>query len=352
MTDLTTSVHRSITGVKQGEWNAIVAQQSETGSVFERYEWLKAYEDATDSPARHVQVRKNGTLVGVHPLFVRSLPGTPFRFLGPARPGSNGAMIATDEAAVFGAIADAVEELTAGRTVGHLLKPASSRSLRYATRLRERGYYPSVRDCQFVLDIDRPWEAVAEDLSQKKRRNLRKADEAGVTATDVPVTPESIETFADRHAEHMARIDGDGTSLSFLRALLANVGDRLKLFRASVDGDPAGELLAVLDDERDCLFLLFPAYDPTNFEHFPSEVLYRAAIRWGIDAGYETCNFGETTPAFDDGTFSFKTDFGGQAVPTTRWERIDSLVGRVLYLLGSDRAVAHLSPSAAGGQGD
>ncbi|PAU85567.1 hypothetical protein CK500_02550 [Halorubrum salipaludis] len=40
MTELATSVHRSIAEVKRGEWNAVVAQQSRTGSGFERYEWL------------------------------------------------------------------------------------------------------------------------------------------------------------------------------------------------------------------------------------------------------------------------------------------------------------------------
>lgn len=349
MSELTTTVHRSITGVKRGEWNAVVAQQSDTGSVFERYGWLAAYESATDADVRHVTVRKNGTLVGVHPAVVRPLPGTPFRFLGPPKPGTNGAMIATDEAAVFDAIADEMDSLTGGRTIGHLFRPASERSLRYVTRLRERDYYPSVRDCRFVLDIDRPWDDVVADLSQKKRRNLRKADERGVTATDVPVTADSIAAFGRRHAEHMERLDGDGASPALLEALLANVGDRLKLFRAAVDGEPAGELLAVLDDERDTLVLLFPAYDPTNFTHYPSEVLYRAAIRWGIDAGYATCDFGETTPDFADGTFSFKTDFGGQARPTLRWERIDSVVGRVAYLLGSDRLVSRLLSARRGG---
>jgi CelD/BcsL family acetyltransferase involved in cellulose biosynthesis len=346
MSELTVTVHQSITEVKQGEWNAIVAQQSDTGSVFERYEWLKAYEAGTDAEARHLQVRKNGTLVGVHPTFVRPLPGTPLRFLGPPKPGTNGVMIANDEGAVFDAIADGMASLTGGRTIGHLLRPASERALRYTTRLRDRNYYPSVRDCRFVVDIDRSWDAVAEDLSGKKRRNLRAADEAGVTATDVPVTADTIEGFAEGHAKHMARLDGDGASPALLRALLANIGDRLKLFRATVDDAPAGELLTVLDDERETLVLLCPAYDPTNYEFYPSEVLYRAAIKWGIDSGYTTCDFGETTPDFDDGTFSFKTAFGGVAQPTLRWERIDSPFVRVAYLLGSDRVVSKLFGAA------
>lgn len=344
MTAITASVHRTISDVKQNEWNAIVAQQSPTGSVFERYEWLKAYEEAADADARHVQVRKDGTLVGVHPTFVRSLPGTPFRFLGPSKPGTNGVLIATDESAVFDAIAEEMSTLTGGRTVGHLLRPASAESLRYGTRLRNQNYTPSIRDCQFVIDTDRPWEAIETDLSQKKRRNLRKADEAGVTATDVPVTADSIRTFSDRHTAHMERLDGDGAPPAFLRALFDHLADRLKLFQATVDGESVGELLAILDDEQDSLFLLFPAYDPTNFEHYPSEMLYRAAISWSIDAGYATCNFGETTPAFDDGTFSFKSAFGGEPIPTVRWERLDSVAGRLLYVLGSERIVARLFP--------
>jgi CelD/BcsL family acetyltransferase involved in cellulose biosynthesis len=213
--------------------------------------------------------------------------------------------------------------------------------------LRDRQYLPSVRDCRFVLDIDRPWDDVRQDLSGKKRRNLRKADEADVSATDVSPSPDAIAAFARNHGEHVRRLGGDGASPALLRALNSAAGDRLKLFRATVDGESAGELLAVCDDERDRLVLLLPAYDPENFRHFPSEVLYRAAIRWGIDAGYTTCDYGETTPDFDDGTYAFKSAFGGQARPTVRWERIRSVLGRVLYTLGSELVVGRLFGSKA-----
>ncbi|MFC7096407.1 GNAT family N-acetyltransferase [Halobaculum marinum] len=336
----TTSVHQSITEVNPREWNAVVAQQSDTGCVFERYEWIEAYETATDAAARHVQVRSDGTLVGVHPTFVRPLSGTPFRFLGPPKPGTNSVMVATDEAAVFAAITDRMADLTSGRTIGHLIRPATEPAVRYASRLRARNYAPSVRDCRFVLDIDRPWAEVATDLSGKKRRNLRRADEAGVTATDIGLTPGTVDAFARNHAEHMRRLSGDGASPALLHALHSTVGDRLKLFQATdEDDDPVGELLAVCDDEHDRLVLLFPAYDPTNFDVYPSEILYRAAIQWGIDHGYTTCDYGETTPDFEDGTFAFKTAFGGQARPIVRWERIGSRLGRVLYALAGERLV-------------
>ncbi|WP_277555878.1 GNAT family N-acetyltransferase [Halobaculum limi] len=86
---------------------------------------------------------------------------------------------------------------------------------------------------------------------------------------------------------------------------------------------------------------LFPAYDPTNFDHYPSEILYREAIQWGIENGYTTCDYGETTPDFEDGTFGFKTAFGGEARPTVRWERIGSRLGRVLFSVAGERLVPH-----------
>ena len=120
------------------------------------------------------------------------------------------------------------------------------------------------------------------------------------------------------------------------------MGDRLKLFSARVDGDAAGELLAVVGHERDCLYLLFPAYDPEMFRYYPSEVLYRGAIQWGIDRGLATCNYGDTAPDLDDGTYVFKSDFGGRPVATLRWERIGSRAGRLVSRLGGEGIVARL----------
>lgn len=85
------------------------------------------------------------------------------------------------------------------------------------------------------------------------------------------------------------------------------------------------------------LHLLFPAYDPDRFEQYATEAVYRTALRWGIDNGYRDCDLGETTPHFADGTFSFKTDMGAEPIPTLRWERIGSLVGRAVYRLGGSR---------------
>ncbi|ELZ24215.1 hypothetical protein C475_13237 [Halosimplex carlsbadense 2-9-1] len=337
MSDLTVTVHDTVADLKPNEWNAVVSQQSRTGCLFERHEWLAAYEAASDATPRYLQVRRDGTLVGAHPAFERSLSMPGLRFLGPARPGTNGAMIATAEDDVLDALLDGVADLTSGRTVGHLLKPGNGASLRYAQRLRERGYVPTVRDCQFRIGLDRPWEDVVGDFSGKKRRNLRKAEEAGVEGTTAHVTADAVDAFADRHDEHMCRIGGAGVSRAFLQALRAHLGDRVVLFQSTLDDAVAGEIFAVCDRERSTLHLLFPAYDPGRFDQYATEAVYRTALRWGIDNGYRNCDLGETTPHFADGTYAFKSELGAEPVPTLRWERIDSLVGRAVYRFGGSR---------------
>lgn len=330
------AVHTSVDDIKQGEWNAIVAQQSKAGSVFERHEYLAAYEAAFDADARHVTVRKNGTLVGVHAAFARPVPGTPLRFLGPAHPGYNGPLIATDERAVLGTMLEEIESLCGGRTVGHLFKPAANRSLRYGTALQERGYAPTVRGCEFVVDLDQSWSDIETDLHHDKRRNLRRADDAGVVVTDTHPTEAAVANFAEHHDRHMARIDGTGTTPAFLEALRERLADRIKLFVAEVDGANAGELFVLRDDERERLYLLFPGYDPDGFEFYASEALYRAAMQWGIDNGYATCNFGESDPDWESGPFAYKTKFGAEVVPALRWERIHSLPFRIVSAFGGE----------------
>jgi predicted N-acyltransferase len=339
---ISTTVHESVEEIKRGEWNAVVAEQSKTGSVFERYEWLHAYEDAHDATPAHVQIRKNGTLVGVHPLFERELPGTPARFLGPPRPEYNGALVTTDEHAVLGAILDAVGDRCRRTTIGHLLKPCSSRSLGYARFLRDHDYYPTVRGCHFVLDTTRSWEAVRAGMDRGKRRNLDRADDDGVTTRELPVTEETLRSFHDAHQRNMERISGTGATLAFLQALERHMADRLVLFVAEVDGDAIGHLFCVVDREQDQLHLLFPGYRPDERQQFPAEVLYRAAIQWAIDSELSGCNFGETEPDIEDGTYRFKTKFGATAVPTLRWEKVHSRLGRLFYLLGGEAVIGAL----------
>lgn len=340
MAELDATVHRSTSGITQTEWDAVVAQQSDTGSVFERYAWLRAHEEAHDVAARHVEIRKNGTLVGVHPLVERPLPGTPLRFLGPPRPEYNGAMVATDEGAVLDALLDVVERVRSRRTVGHLLKPASSASLRYASDLRDRNYVPSVRGVQFVLDVDRPHDSVQAGYDRRKRKHVRRAADAGVTVETVEPTREAVSTFHDRHEANMARVDGDGVSEAFLQALRRHLGDRVRLFVArDADGRDVGQLFALIDAEQDQLHLLFPGFDATNFDLYPAEALHDAAIRAAADEGLTTCNFGETDPDYAAGPFRFKSGFGGHVVPTIRWEKVYSTPLRVGYLLGGERVV-------------
>lgn len=345
MSEYTVTVHERVADLKRNEWNAVVADQSHTGSVFERHEWLTAYERAFDATGAHVQVRKSGTLVGAHPLFERSLPRLPVSFLGPPRPEYNGVHATTDERAVVTAALRAVDSRCRGRTIGHLCKPASSRSLGYAALLRERGYTPTVRGCQFHLDTDRSWEAVRDDFDHTRRRNLDRADEAGVTVEERDVTRETVRSFAAAHRRNMARIGGDGTTRRFLRALAVEMPERIVVFAADADGEDLGQLFCVVDREQDQLHLLFPGFRSDRDQRYPSDALYAAAIRWAIAHDIGAVNFGETDSDLSAGPYRFKTKFGATPVPTLRWERVRSRLGRALYAAGSELVYDSLFPS-------
>ncbi|MFB6105927.1 MAG: GNAT family N-acetyltransferase [Halobacteriaceae archaeon] len=337
VTGIEVTVHRTLDGVTPTEWNAVVAEQSSTGSVFERYGWLRAHEAATGTGGRYVEVREDGTLVGVLAAVRRPVPGTGLRFLGPPRPGYAGPSIATDERAVLDALLDAVLVDRSWRTIGHLVKPSRSAALRYARNLRSRGYVPTVRSVEFLVDVDRPWDAVEGDFRRDTRRNLQTADERDVTTRRVEPTPADVDRFFERHREAMDRLDGEGASRALLQALRRHVPERILLFRASVDGEDVGQQFAVCDRERGQVHLLFPGWSEEGFAYESPTALYRAALRWAVDAEWATaCNLGETDPDHESGNFRYKEGFGGDLVPTVRWERVHSRPLRVAYLLSAD----------------
>lgn len=336
MGGLETSIVDSLVEVQQSEWNNVV-KQSDGGTAFDRYEWLEAYERAHRPDARYVQVRKNGTLVGVHSAFARPLSGTPFRYLEASRSGFNGFAIQSDERAVLSAMLDELEANRSRRTVGHTVKPLSTWLLQHVPELRSRRYRPSVGGCHFVVDLDRPWEEIEADFDSSKRSDLRKADELGVEVREEALTPDAVRRFYRKYETMVRRIGGDRTSYDFLRRLATTFDEHLKLFVAEVDGEPVGWQLAVVDEDNSWIYFLLLAVTRDDYEYYPTHVLTRHAIKWGIERGYDHLNFGDTEPDATEGTFRFKSEFGGRLVPVLGWKKSFSRLGQLFKDAGGHR---------------
>lgn len=322
------AVYDSIADVDENQWNNLVSQ-SETGSVFQRSEWLRAVEAGLDSTPKHVVAKRDGTVVGVLPNFevqIEIPDGlshlSRFAPLGVVsiRPGFGGPVTASTDESVLGALLDGVGVAADGSAAYHRLNLVDQTYLGHATFLEDRGYVPSVKSCRFVVDLNRPFEELTERMSKDRRYNLRKGDEQEYRIVDEEPDRTAIDEFYPKYARAMERVGTDPSPRRFFDQLVDRLGDRIKLFGLEVDGTSAGKHLYVLDDEQETIHHLFSAVGEEDFEYYPSELLHAHAIEWGGTNGYERYDFGETSTDFSDGLFKYKKQFGGDLFPVLSWE--------------------------------
>ncbi|WP_459193623.1 GNAT family N-acetyltransferase [Halosimplex sp. J119] len=378
MTDLELTVHESIDEVGENQWNTLV-RQSDLGSVFHRYGWLRAIERGLGREARHFVVRKGSNPVAVLPNFrepvdlpdpstlldqidaspfddhpdgptlVDRLPtsalgalstvaGTPVNVgasaldslpverLTSMSPGFGGPVVLTDEADCLELLFDAVEEAVSESTLCHVVKAKESEFMRYGKFLAGEGYTPTLLDCRFVLDVDRPFDEVLDGMDKERRKAVRDAREQDYEVTERPLAETLDETY-ERYVCDMERAGGDPYPRSLFTALAADFPERTRVFSAEVDGTTAGQYVYLLDDEQSALHYYFSAIGAVeNYEHNPTELLHAHAIEWARERGYDEYDFGSSGSTFRDGTFRYKEKYGARVEPTLRWERGGSSV--------------------------
>ncbi|ELY80984.1 GNAT family N-acetyltransferase [Natrinema gari] len=333
--NLEVTVVDSIRDIGRAQWNGIV-ERSSRGSVFHRYEWLAAIETGLDYTPRHLEVTEDGNTIGWMPNFVVEIEKTPFTRLSSLYPGFGGPLLPTDTADSLERVIDTVPSLCRGRTIVHQLRGLDSSYLRYNDALQSQGYRPYRRECRFLLDLTKGHDALLADMSRSRRRGIEHGRSVDHEVVEEEITAETLRRFYRTYERVMERVDGDVYPFSFFDALRA-IDDRLLLLTLRIDGEYAGGMLEVLDDEHDAIHGFFAAVPREHFDEHASELLYDHVFRWGIDHGYEAYDFGSTTTDFGDGVFRFKEGFGGRAVPVFVWERGCSPLwplvkaGRALY---------------------
>lgn len=309
----------SIRAVDRSRWNDVV-QRSRCGSVFHRSEWLEAIETGLGRTPKHLLVEKDGNLVGLLPNFVVDIEKTPFRRLSSSYPGFGGPLATTDVPESLSLLADAVPELCSGRTIVHQLRGLDTAYLRYNDFLQSRGYEPYRRECRFVLDLTQGYDRIEENMSRTRRRGIRRGRETDHEIVEEELTRENLERFHRVYERVMHRVGGDVYPFAFFERLL-EMKSRLLLLTIRIDGEYAGGFLELLDEERNSVHGFFAAVPEEYFGDHASELLYDRVIRWGIDHGYETYDFGSSNANFEDGVFRFKEGFGGRPIPILVWER-------------------------------
>lgn len=318
-TDLRSEQLKTIGSVNENQWNHVV-NQSEHGSVFQRYEWIAAIENGTSLTPHHAVVYKKDNLVGIFPNFVTGIDKTPFKRLLSTEPGFGGPLVTTDRAACLELLFEEIDAICGREVITHLFRPLDTATVQYQPQFAASGYTPNVANCRFVVDLRKGWETILEEMSSSRRRSIRNGHDENTEVVDREITRETIDQFYLNYCSVMERLESTPHPLAFFVALL-ELQDRIKVFSLSVDGEERGMLFYLLDDEQSSLHYFFSGVTESDFEYNASELIHERAMKWGIENGYETYDLGMTPADFENGLFKFKGKFGAEVAPIVSWEK-------------------------------
>ena len=333
MSNLKAEVHDHINSINKNQWDNLV-EQSQLGSFFHRYEWIKSIEDGIGLEAKHLIILKDNNLAGIFPNFKTRIIKAPFNQLISITPGFGGPIITGNEKEVLDLMLKTVSKMCRGNIILHCITTLSPGYQRYNLFLLKNGYQPNLDYCRFIIDLNNNWEEIKSNMKSGRRRILNKALKQNFEVYDERLNDSNIKDFYEKYKKVMDRLGEDAYPFEFFVCLKKRIEDRIKIFTAKVDGKQAGKLLYILDKEQSSLHYFFSAVEESNFKYHASELIHQYAIKWGIQNNYEKYDFGGTGSSFNDGLFKFKEEFGGQLVPTLTWEKSHSLIRWNLFKIG------------------
>lgn len=347
MSTLDSTLYRSLEPINENQWNHVV-RQSDRGTIYHRYEWLRGIEAAFDYESHHIVVEKNGNPIALMPNFLVDLPipetisetlpvTPPLKQLVSLPTGFGGPVVLTDESNSLDLLFDTLEATTGRTVVNHAIETYDLEYIRYGQYLQTRGYEPTLESCLFLIDLRDGWDAILDGMDKGRRRDIRKGNEQEHRIEIDPLGSD-LETTYDWYVKNLERVDGSPLPKAFFEALVEYLEDRVYVFKAIVEGKEVGRYVYLLDEEGDVLHHWLSAIpDSDNYEYYPSELLHERAINWGIDQGYEQYNFGKTGSHFSNSVFRFKHKYGGTAVPVFSVEKGYSRVAWPLYQFGRNK---------------
>lgn len=158
-------------------------------------------------------------------------------------------------------------------------------------------------------------DAVARNIGKMHRRNIRKAERAGVEIVRGQ-TSADVETFYRLHLLTRRRLGVPIQPRRYFNLLARNIVERDLGFvlTAQVDGEPAAA--AVFLAWSGTLIYKYGASDQRFWEARPNNLLFWTAIRWGCENGYRVLDWGRTDLE-DQGLREFKNGWGAIEEPLT-----------------------------------
>ncbi len=324
------------------EWNLFVSQTQE-GTFFHRYEWLKLNEVSLGVPLLTIQVRRKGRLMGGFPCVIYKpwkfpalcIDSLPMGFGGPVLLGGK------DRRQILDLMFEELDRIIIkNRVYLTQIRTTGTGQLPYSCYFDSWGFLPIVRNCSFRINIRRPIDDVLADFAPTSRRNLKRAEHSGLSVRNCPLSIGHIGEFYALYRKNMRRKGGIVHDKRLFEVIPKYLGDKALLISATYPNAQTSTamMLHLVCHNSKTIYYYWGGGDPKYQSLRPNELLHAWTIRWGISKNFETYDLGGTNADFELGLYRFKRNLGGIPYPNIFWIRSRSKwvwrfyqMGRSLY---------------------
>ena len=288
--------------IAQGEWDAFVTTHPDA-TGYHLWAWRRVFEQAFGHETCYLAARRDGEVVGVLPLvsfrswlFGRFMVSLPFV--------NYGGVLTLDPRATT-ALIDAARRAASERGCRHLELRHRSRQL---PDLPVKQHKVAMT-LALETDATRAWEK----LDRKVRNQVRKAQKSELASAVGGA--ELLDEFYQIFAVNMRDLGTPVYSRAFFEQVLREFPDaaRVHVVRKGATPVAAGITFA----HRRTIEVPWASSLKTYRALCPNNLLYWSIIEHAVAGGFETLDFGRSTP--NEGTYDFKRQWG--AVPSPLfWE--------------------------------
>ncbi len=176
----------------------------------------------------------------------------------------------------------------------------------------------------FLIDLNRPAEAIWQAIRSNARRNIQKAQREGVSVDEV-TDPAQVSAAYTILSEVYRRLQVPLAAESLFRAAfdILQPAGMFKLLLARVKGHDAGVMTLLLYEGT--IIYWYTGVDKAFSAYRVNDLLVWHALDWGSRNGYHSFDFGGAgKPDEEYGVRDFKAKFGGELVSYGRYQCVHS----------------------------
>jgi FemAB-related protein (PEP-CTERM system-associated) len=284
------------------EWDAYVdAHADATG--YHLWAWRHVFESAFGHSCEYLIARRHDRVTGVLPLVI--FRTWLFGRFGVSLPFVNYGGVLASDAETAQALLDRAMALADAASLRHV-------ELRHRDRVFARLPFRQHKVAMLLPLASTP-SAMWDGFDRKVRNQVRKAEKSGLSAASG-----GAELMADFYTLFAANMRDLGTpvySRRFFQAVLEAFPDRTRVWIVRLEERPVAG--AVSFGYRRTLEVPWAASLKAYRSLCPNNLLYWAVIQHAVAEGFDTFDFGRSTP--DEGTFQFKRQWGAEPRPLC-WE--------------------------------